>query len=134
MSDAVRARHSIELTKRGYNVTGIDLSESQLQRAREKAEAENLKIDFLKLDARSLPFKSEFDTAIMLCEGSFPLMETDEMNFGILENVAKSLKKNAEIHFYNTQRTLPPCITPSRNSVIPQSKQVTRPTGATHLI
>ncbi len=32
-------RHSIELTKRGYNVTGIDLSESQLQRAREKAAA-----------------------------------------------------------------------------------------------
>jgi len=92
-------RHSIELTKRGYNVTGIDLSESQLQRAREKAEAENVKIDFLKLDARSLSFKSEFDAAIMLCEGSFPLMETDEMNFRILENVAKSLKKNGKFIF-----------------------------------
>ncbi|HAE42180.1 MAG TPA: class I SAM-dependent methyltransferase, partial [Clostridiales bacterium] len=31
-------RHAIELTKRGYSVTGIDLSESQLKRAREKAE------------------------------------------------------------------------------------------------
>ncbi len=31
-------RHSIELTKRGYSVTGIDLSESQLKKAREKAE------------------------------------------------------------------------------------------------
>src|SRR5215469_14902926 len=39
-------RHAIELTKRGYNMTGIDLSESQLERAREKAEAENLTIDF----------------------------------------------------------------------------------------
>jgi len=29
-------RHSIELAKRGYNVTGIDLSESLLERAREK--------------------------------------------------------------------------------------------------
>jgi len=27
-------RHSIELTKRGYHVTGIDLSDSQLLRAR----------------------------------------------------------------------------------------------------
>ncbi|MCD4783772.1 MAG: class I SAM-dependent methyltransferase, partial [Candidatus Eremiobacteraeota bacterium] len=32
-------RHSIELTKRGYKVTGIDLSESQLERAKEKAKA-----------------------------------------------------------------------------------------------
>lgn len=30
-------RHSIELAKRDYKVTGIDLSESQLERAKEKA-------------------------------------------------------------------------------------------------
>ena len=39
-------RHSIELTKRGYSVTGIDLSQSQLDRAREKAEEINLRSDF----------------------------------------------------------------------------------------
>jgi 2-polyprenyl-3-methyl-5-hydroxy-6-metoxy-1,4-benzoquinol methylase len=44
-------RHSIELSKRGYTVTGIDLSESQLKRAKEKAEKLNLKIDFQKQDA-----------------------------------------------------------------------------------
>ena len=33
-------RHTIELTKRGYSVTGIDLSEAQLKRAREKASQE----------------------------------------------------------------------------------------------
>jgi 2-polyprenyl-3-methyl-5-hydroxy-6-metoxy-1,4-benzoquinol methylase len=27
-------RHSIELTKRGYKVTGVDLSDSQLERAK----------------------------------------------------------------------------------------------------
>jgi len=32
-------RHAIELTKRGYQVTGIDLSESQLKRAKEKAKS-----------------------------------------------------------------------------------------------
>lgn len=31
-------RHDIELAKRGYNVTGIDLSESMLAKAKEKAE------------------------------------------------------------------------------------------------
>ncbi len=92
-------RHSIELTKRGYSVTGIDLSESQLKKAREKAEMNNLKIDFLKHDARNLLFENQFDTAIMLCEGGFPLMENDEMNFEILKNVSKSLKSPAKFIF-----------------------------------
>ena len=92
-------RHSIELTKRGYRITGIDLSESLLARAREKAEKQKLTIEFLTCDARKLPFENEFDAAIMLCEGGFPLMETDEMNFDILRNVARSLKENSKFIF-----------------------------------
>jgi len=92
-------RHSIELTKRGYNMTGIDLSDSQLQRAREKAAEQKLQIDFQKQDARQLPFSNEFDLAIMLCEGSFPLMETDEMNFQILQSASKALKPGSKLIF-----------------------------------
>jgi 2-polyprenyl-3-methyl-5-hydroxy-6-metoxy-1,4-benzoquinol methylase len=93
-------RHSIELAKRGYRkITGIDLSDSQLNRAREKALEQNLSIDFQIHDARNLTFNSEFDLAIMLCEGAFPLMETDEMNFRILENAAKALKPGGKLIF-----------------------------------
>jgi 2-polyprenyl-3-methyl-5-hydroxy-6-metoxy-1,4-benzoquinol methylase len=92
-------RHAIELSKRGYTVTGIDFSEAQLARAMEKAERDYLKIDFRKLDARELPFSNEFDVAIMLCEGGFPLMETDEMNFEILKRVTKSLKEQGKFIF-----------------------------------
>ncbi|MBK9359575.1 MAG: class I SAM-dependent methyltransferase [Bacteroidales bacterium] len=92
-------RHTIELTKRGYSVTGIDLSESMLEKARLKAQSRNLQIDFLQHDARNLPFNDEFDVAIMLCEGGFPLMETDEMNFEILRNVTKSLKGEGKLIF-----------------------------------
>jgi 2-polyprenyl-3-methyl-5-hydroxy-6-metoxy-1,4-benzoquinol methylase len=92
-------RHSIELTKRGYHVTGIDLSDSQLARAGEKAKQCGLEIDFQKHDARALPFDGEFDAAIMLCEGGFPLMETDEMNFEILKNVTKALKGKGKLIF-----------------------------------
>lgn len=84
-------RHAIELHKRGYNVTGIDLSDSQLKKARSNAEKAGLHIRFEKHDARSLPFNKEFDAAIMMCEGGFPLMETDEMNFEILKQASKSL-------------------------------------------
>jgi 2-polyprenyl-3-methyl-5-hydroxy-6-metoxy-1,4-benzoquinol methylase len=92
-------RHSIELTSRGYSVTGIDLSESQLKRAKEKARAQNLQIDFQKHDARQLPFKNEYDLALMLCEGAFPLMETDEMNYEILRNAANSLRATGKLIF-----------------------------------
>lgn len=92
-------RHAIELTKRGYTITGIDLSASQLNRAREKASASKLQIDFRELDARDLPFINEFDMAIMLCEGGFPLMETDEMNFEILKSASKALKENGKLIF-----------------------------------
>jgi 2-polyprenyl-3-methyl-5-hydroxy-6-metoxy-1,4-benzoquinol methylase len=92
-------RHSIELSKRGYKITGIDLSKSQLARAKKKAEENNLKIDFQKQDARNLTFSGEFDVAIMLCEGGFPLMETDEMNFEILKSVTKSLTEKCKYIF-----------------------------------
>jgi len=92
-------RHSIELTKRGYSVTGIDYSESQLARAIEKAEIQDLTIDFQQQDARNLTFKNKFDVAIMLCEGGFPLMETDEMNYKILQSVTNSLKEQGKLIF-----------------------------------
>jgi 2-polyprenyl-3-methyl-5-hydroxy-6-metoxy-1,4-benzoquinol methylase len=92
-------RHTIELTTRGYKVVGVDLSESQLQYAKEKAKEKKLQIDFEKHDARNLPFKNQFDLAIMLCEGSFPLMETDEMNNEILKNVSASLKPHGKFIF-----------------------------------
>jgi len=92
-------RHSIELVKRGYQITGIDLSESQLKRGREKAKEQGVEIDFQKHDARDLPFKGEFDLAIMLCEGGFSLMETDEMNFEILKNATKVLNDKGKLIF-----------------------------------
>lgn len=92
-------RHAIELAKRGYSVTGVDLSENMLNRAREKAIDTGVQIDFEKADARNLPFEDEFDLVIMLCEGAFPLMETDQMNFQILESAAHALKKDGKLIF-----------------------------------
>ncbi|MDD5174773.1 MAG: class I SAM-dependent methyltransferase, partial [Candidatus Omnitrophica bacterium] len=92
-------RHSIELTKRGYDVTGADLSENQIKRAREKAQEAGVTVDFQIQDARNLSFDGEFDLAIMLCEGGFSLMETDEMNFEILKNATKALKSKGKLIF-----------------------------------
>ena len=92
-------RHSIELAKRGYIVVGIDQSESLLKRADEKAAEQNVKVNFQRHDARNLTFNCEFDLIIMICEGAFSLMETDEMNFQILKNAAKALRPNGKLIF-----------------------------------
>lgn len=92
-------RHSIELAKRGYSVLGIDLSDSMLEKARQKVTLESLDIVFLQQDARTLKFTQEFDLAIMLCEGGFPLMETDEMNFEILKSASNALKERGKFIF-----------------------------------
>ncbi len=92
-------RHSVELARRGFRVTGIDLSEAQLRGARQKAREAGVKATFLKRDARSYRFRERFDLAIMLCEGGFSLMETDEMNFEILRNAARALRPGGKLIF-----------------------------------
>jgi 2-polyprenyl-3-methyl-5-hydroxy-6-metoxy-1,4-benzoquinol methylase len=86
-------RHAIELAKRGYEVTAVDLSASQLDFARVKAAAANVPVQFVRVDARHLNYSAQFDAVIMVCEGAFPLMETDEMNFEILKNAFRALRQ-----------------------------------------
>jgi 2-polyprenyl-3-methyl-5-hydroxy-6-metoxy-1,4-benzoquinol methylase len=92
-------RHDIELARRGYNVTGVDLSESMLAKAKEDAAKANVKVKFEQGDARTLPFTEEFDFVMMVCEGSFPLMETDEMNFSILKSACNAVKPGEKFLF-----------------------------------
>lgn len=92
-------RHSIELAKRGYKVTGIDLSNDQLKAASQKAKGANVNVNFLQMDARNIWLTEKFDLAIMLCEGGFPLMETDGENFEILKNVISNLNPGGKFIF-----------------------------------
>jgi SAM-dependent methyltransferase len=92
-------RHAIELARRGYSVTGIDLSASQLERAGQKAKEAGVCVHFRQLNACSLPFSNEFDFAIMLCEGGFSLQETDALNFQILESAERALRSPGKLIF-----------------------------------
>jgi SAM-dependent methyltransferase len=86
-------RHALELSRRGYSVVGIDLSPSMLEQGHRIADAEQLTVQFVQGDARRMAFNDEFDVAVMLCEGAFSLMETDEMDRMILTQVAQALRQ-----------------------------------------
>ena len=100
-------RHAIELARRGYSVTGIDLSASQLERAGQKAKEAGVHIDLFQLNACSLPFRNDFDFAIMLCEGGFSLQETDALNFQILEGAERALRSPGKLIFSTLNALFP---------------------------
>lgn len=90
-------RHSIELARRGFAVTGVDLSAAQLARARVKADAAGVAVEWVQGDARALPYDACFDGAIILCEGGLCLMETDEENARILAGAARALRSGGKL-------------------------------------
>lgn len=58
-------RHAIELAGRGFNVTGVDLSEAMLARARQRVHPGKGSIDFKHGDARSYRSAELFDAVLM---------------------------------------------------------------------
>src|SRR3989304_7753412 len=52
-------RHAAECARRGFTVTGVDAAETQLNRAREKARAAGVSIEFRLQDGRALDFEGE---------------------------------------------------------------------------
>jgi 2-polyprenyl-3-methyl-5-hydroxy-6-metoxy-1,4-benzoquinol methylase len=86
-------RHAIELARRGYAVTAVDLSESQLDQTRLNAAAANVNVQLVKANAFYLEYNGQFDAVIMI-DGPLGAMETDEKNFDILKNVSRALRQS----------------------------------------
>jgi ubiquinone/menaquinone biosynthesis C-methylase UbiE len=52
---------AVAMAKKGFHMTGVDLSPPMLQLARERAEKENAKVEFLLQDMRHLTFEERFE-------------------------------------------------------------------------
>src|SRR2546426_11861990 len=59
-------RHSIELGRLGHRVTGVDFSETELDRARKAAQEAGVSLTLVCQDIRDMEFPSEFDLAVNL--------------------------------------------------------------------
>ena len=54
-------RHAIEMTRRGYQVVGFDLSLAMLARAADEAQERDQKLNFVQGDMREMTFEETFD-------------------------------------------------------------------------
>lgn len=84
-------RHTRELARRGFAVTGVDRTAAYLQRAREQAQAEGLAINFVQEDMRRFVRLEAFDAVLSLWT-SFGYFDSDEENAQVLRNVHASLR------------------------------------------
>lgn len=96
-------RHSIELAKRGYALTGLDLSSEMLAKATHAAKAAGVNVDWIRSDAARFSLPERYDAAICLCEGAFGLLGHADDPIGqplsILCNISRSLKPQAKAVF-----------------------------------
>lgn len=69
-------RHAVELAKRGYIVTAVDISAGMLAIARAKPGAEL--VEWIQSDATTFDLHRTFDAALCLCEGGFGLIGTHD--------------------------------------------------------
>lgn len=83
-------RLTFELARRGYQMTGVDISKESLDFARAKAAAEGLSILWRLSDMRDLPWQGEFDAAFC-AGGSFGYFD-DAGHAEYVAAVARALK------------------------------------------
>jgi SAM-dependent methyltransferase len=84
-------RHTIGLAKRGYRVTGLDLSSALLAEARKAARLAHVKATFVRGDMRRLRFANAFDAAISMFT-SFGYFDTPAEDRRVLRGIARALR------------------------------------------
>ena len=87
-------RHSLELARRGFNVTGFDLSKfliGEAKKGQKESKEKDLKVRFLIKDMRNFNFNNSFDIAVNIFT-SFGYFDNDQENLSVIRNVSDSLK------------------------------------------
>jgi len=84
-------RHSLELARRGFKVTGVDRTQPYLDRASRQAEAEGLEVEFVQSDMRTFYRPDAFDAVVNMFT-SFGYFEDPEDDRQVAMNMHRSLK------------------------------------------
>lgn len=85
---------TIPLTKKGYDIAGIDISAEMLEVAMKKAEKENVQLVLLQQDIAELEFDMEdLDCVLCACDGFNYLTYDDDLEY-VFSKVYEILKEN----------------------------------------
>lgn len=85
-------RRTLELSRRGFDVVGVDIRDELLEVAGCEAEIEGLWPYFVEEDPRYLDFEHEFDLVLSLGGGAFEHFDTDEENLRAFKAAARALR------------------------------------------
>ncbi len=84
-------RHSLEFSRRGHNVVGVDRTRLYLEKAIARAQEERLNIEFVLDDMRTFYRKKSFDIVLSMFT-SFSYFEDHEEQMLVLRNIYASLR------------------------------------------
>jgi len=89
-------RHSIELAKRGYTVTGVDRTPFLLNKARERAANEGVDVEWVEEDMRQFARPDTYDLVLSMFTsfGYFDSKAEDEL---VLGNMFRNLKAGGSV-------------------------------------
>lgn len=71
-------RHAVELARRGYRMTGVDISSGMLAEARIAAVGAGVTIEWVRSPAQDFVASSPFDAAYSVCEGALSLLSLED--------------------------------------------------------
>lgn len=97
-------RHLLEFTRKGYHVTGVDITAAYLEDLEEKARKECLDVNVLKRDARYYCSGNTYD-AIYNLYASFGYFESESDNTLVLQNCYDSLKAGGKLLVNITEKS-----------------------------
>ena len=91
-----QGRHSVLLARRGFEVTGLDLSPAYLELVRQSAAAAGVTLETIEADMREIPFRDHFD-AIVNMYSSFGYLESEAEDLKVLESAAKAMRPGGRL-------------------------------------
>ena len=90
-------RLTLELASRGYNMTGVDITEPLMDIGRKRSDEMKLAVDWILSDMRKINMENKFDAAFCM-GGSFGFFD-DAGNAAFVSAVARSLKPGGKFIF-----------------------------------
>lgn len=90
------ARHSLELARHGFQVTGVDRTRSYIDGAKKQAKREKLEVEFIHEDMRCFKRNQKYDAVLNLFT-SFGYFKDKADDQQVVKNIYQSLKPGGKL-------------------------------------